>query len=68
MAKNKQKKEALSVSRLINEILVEQLGIPFKNIVNDTSFLPFTGTKRPDLMVSNIEYNGENDSEYVKNL
>ena len=68
MGKKTQKKEALSVSRLINEVLVEQLGIPLKNIVNDTSFLSFTGIKRPDLMISNIAYTSENDSEYVQNL
>ena len=37
MAKKK-KQEALSVSRLINEVLVSQLGIHIKQIVNDTTF------------------------------
>ena len=54
MAKKMQKKEALSVGRLINEVLVEQLGIPFHNIVNDSTFSSFTGSKRPDIMISNM--------------
>ena len=68
MAKKNQKKEALSVGRLITEVLVEQLGIPFRNIVNDTTFSSYTGSKRPDLTISNIEYTGENDNEYIQNL
>ena len=43
MANNKPKKqEALSVSRLINEVLVNQLSIPFRQIVNDTTFSKYT--------------------------
>ncbi|MBQ8050670.1 MAG: N-6 DNA methylase [Bacteroidaceae bacterium] len=68
MAKKVQKKEALSVARLINEVLIGQLGIPFRNIVNDSTFAKYTGAKRPDIMISNVEYTGENDSEYIKNL
>ena len=68
MAKKTQKKEALSVSRLIAEVLVEQLGIPFRNIVNDTTFVSYTGSKRPDLIISNIEYTGDNDEAYIHNL
>lgn len=37
MAKKQKKQEALSVSRLINEVLVAQLSIPFRQIVNDTT-------------------------------
>ncbi|NOR28053.1 MAG: N-6 DNA methylase [Lutibacter sp.] len=68
--KKKTKKEALTVSRFINEILVEQLRIPFKNIVNDTTFSEYTGNKRPDLLISEIAYNPEeqNDDEYIKHL
>ncbi len=68
MAKKNQKKEALSVSRLIIEVLVEQLGIPFRNIVNDTTFSSYTGSKRPDLLISNIEYNAEKEKAYIQNL
>lgn len=68
MAKKKQKKEALSVSRLIKEVLVDQLGIPYRNIVNDTTFAKYTGSKRPDVLISNVEYDGTNDTEYIKNL
>ena len=68
MAKKNQKKEALSVSRLITEVLVEQLGIPFRNIVNDTTFSTYTGSKRPDLLISNVEYTGENDYGFIHNL
>lgn len=68
MGKKIQKKEALSVGRLINEVLVEQLGIPFRNIVNDTTFSPYTGSKRPDLIISNVEYTDDNDDEYIRNI
>ncbi|MCH5174464.1 MAG: SAM-dependent DNA methyltransferase [Prevotellaceae bacterium] len=66
--KKAQKREALSVVRLIKEVLVEQLGIPFKNIVNDTAFSKYTGSKRPDLLISNVGYDGKNDDDFVKNL
>ena len=68
MGKKNQKKEALSVGRLIMEVLVEQLGIPFRNIVNDTTFSSYTGSKRPDLTISNVEYKGDNVNEYIQNL
>lgn len=68
--RKRSKQEALSVSRLINEVLVSQLGIPFRNIVNDKTFLSYTGSKRPDLLISNIEYDTicQNDSEFITNL
>lgn len=67
--KNKTKKqEALSVSRLINEVLVNQLSIPFRQIVNDTTFSKYTGSKRPDILISEFEYNGTNDTQYIENL
>ena len=67
--KNKTKKqEALSVSRLINEVLVNQLGIPFRQIVNDTTFSAYTGSKRPDILISEFEYDGTNDTQYIENL
>ena len=62
------KKEALSVNRLINEVLVEQLNIPLKNIVNDTTFSKYTGSKRPDLLISEFEYDEYNEEKYIKNL
>lgn len=34
----KKKREALTVTRLINEVLVSQLSIPLRQIVNDTTF------------------------------
>ena len=68
MAKVAKKKEALSVSRLINEVLVAQLSIPFRQIVNDTTFSKYTGSKRPDLLISEFEYDGTNDDQYIKNL
>lgn len=52
MAKKQKKQEALSVSRLINEVLVAQLSIPFRQIVNDTTFSKYTGSKRPDILIS----------------
>lgn len=68
MAKAKKKQEALSVSRLINEVLVAQLSIPFRQIVNDTTFSRYTGSKRPDILISEFEYDGTNDEQYIKNL
>ena len=64
----KKKSEALSVSRLINEVLVLQLSIPLKQIVNDTTFSQYTGTKRPDLLISEFEYDGTNDKQFIENL
>ena len=68
MANTKKKQEALSVSRLINEVLVAQLGIPFRQIVNDTAFSRYTGSRRPDLLISEFEYDGANEEQYIKNL
>ncbi len=70
MAKKKIKQEALTVSRFINEILVEQLKIPFKQIVNDKSFYKYTYLKRPDLLISGVEYDMDlnNEDEYISNL
>ena len=67
MAKNK-KQEALSVSRLINDVLVGQLSIPFRQIVNDTTFADYTGSKRPDILISEFEYDGTNDKQFIENL
>lgn len=67
MAKKK-KQEALSVSRLINEVLIGQLGIALRQIVNDTTFSAFTGSKRPDILISEFEYDGSNDKEFIMNL
>ena len=67
MAKAK-KQEALSVGRLINEVLVAQLSIPFRQIVNDTTFSKYTGSKRPDILISEFEYDGSNDEQFVENL
>ncbi len=68
MGKTRKKQEALSVSRLITEVLVAQLSIPFRQIVNDTTFSKFTGSKRPDILISEFEYDGTNDEQYIKNL
>ena len=56
----------MSVSRLINEVLVAQLSIPFRQIVNDTTFSKYTGSKRPDILISEFEYDGTNDEQYIK--
>ena len=64
----KKKMEALTVTRLINEILVSQLGIPLRQIVNDTTFEKYTGSKRPDVLISEFEYDGKNDEQYIENL
>ena len=41
MVKRVKKREALTVSRLIYEVLVGQLSIPLRQVVNDTSFQLF---------------------------
>lgn len=68
MAKLNTKREALTVNRLINEVLVSQLSIPLRQIVNDSTFLAYTGNKRPDLLISEFEFNGSNDSQFIENL
>ena len=64
------KQEALTVSRLIHEVLVAQLSIPLRQIVNDTTFSSYTGSKRPDLLISEFEYDPvkKNESEFISNL
>lgn len=68
MAIAKKKREALSVSKLINEVLVGQLGIPFNQIVNDTSFSSYTGQKRPDILISDFEFDEADEKKYIENL
>ena len=67
MAKAK-KREALTVTRLINEVLVTQLSIPLHQITNDTSFSKYTGSKRPDILISEFEFDGTNEDQFIKNL
>jgi hypothetical protein len=64
------KQEALAITRLINEVLVSQLSIPLHQIVNDTTFMSYTGSKRPDLLISEFEYDpvNKNDDQFIKNL
>ncbi|MBW4862709.1 MAG: SAM-dependent methyltransferase [Paeniclostridium sp.] len=68
--KTKKKQEALTVTRLINEILVSQLKIPLHQIVNDKTFTKYSMLKRPDLLISNVPYDlvANNEDEYIKNL
>lgn len=67
MAKKK-KREALTVTRLINEVLVSQLSILLRQIVNDTSFEKYTGSKRPDILISEFEFDGNNEDQFIQNL
>ncbi|MCK6259509.1 SAM-dependent methyltransferase [Fictibacillus sp. KIGAM418] len=69
MVKRK-KQEPLNVSRFIKELLVDELGFPFKQIVNDISFEKYTGIKRPDILISEVEYDLElqNNDEFIQNL
>jgi type I restriction-modification system DNA methylase subunit len=64
------KQEALAVTRLISEVLVSQLSIPLRQIVNDTTFAKYTGSKRPDLLISEYEYEPDkkNDDQFIGNL
>jgi type I restriction-modification system DNA methylase subunit len=64
----KKKREALTVTRLINEVLISQLSIPLKQIVNDTSFQKYTGSKRPDLLISEFAFDGKNEEQFIRNL
>lgn len=66
--KKNKKNEALSVVRLINEVLVQQLNIPFRQIVNDTTFSEYTGAKRPDLLISEFAYEKNEEKRYIENL
>ena len=62
------KREALTVSRFIHEVLAGQLSIPFRQIVNDTSFADYTGSLRPDLLISEFEFNSSNERQFIENL
>ena len=69
-AKHRKKEEALTVQRFINEVLVGQLSIPLRQIVNDTTFSKYTFLKRPDLLVSEFEYDQDtkNETQFIENL
>lgn len=62
------KREALTVTRLINEVLVSQLSIPLRQIVNDSTFSKYSGNKRPDLLISEFEFDGKNETQFIENL
>ena len=62
------KREALTVTRLIHEVLVGQLSIPLRQIVNDTTFQKYTGSRRPDLLISEFDYDGSNDDQFIRNV
>jgi len=64
------KQETLTVRRFIEDVLVSQLLIPSRQIVNDTTFVKYTGSKRPDLLVSEFEYDldKKNDTQFIENL
>lgn len=64
------KREALTVSRLINEVLVSQLSIPLRQIVNDTTFKNYTEIQRPDLLISEFEFDPDknNEEQFIENL
>jgi predicted RNA methylase len=64
------KREALTVSRLIHDVLVGQLNIPLHQIVNDTTFSKYTGSQRPDILISEFEFDTgkNNEDQFIKNL
>jgi type I restriction-modification system DNA methylase subunit len=62
------KREALTVTRLIHDVLIGQLSIPLRQIVNDISFQKYTGSQRPDLLISEFEFDGVNEEQFIKNL
>ena len=45
-----------------------QLSIPLRQIVNDTTFQNYTGSRRPDLLISEFDYDGSNDDQFIRNL
>jgi type I restriction-modification system DNA methylase subunit len=66
----KSKHEALTVTRFIDEVLVNLLSVPLKQIVNDTTFSEYTGSKRPDLLISEFEFDTKfpNQKQFIENL
>lgn len=36
--------------------------------MNDTTFQNYTGSKRPDLLISEFDYDGSNDDQFIRNL
>ena len=70
MARKKIKREALTVTRLIHDILVDQLNIPLRQIVNDSTFSKYTGTQRPDILISEFEFDPDenNEKQFIENL
>jgi type I restriction-modification system DNA methylase subunit len=70
LQRKQKKQEALTVQRLIHEILVAQLSIPSRQIVNDITFPAYTYLKRPDLLISEFEYDTEqkNEKQFIENL
>ena len=62
------KREALSVNRLINEVLVDQLSIPLRQIVNDTTFSTYTKSDRPDILISEFNFDWNNEDQFIQNL
>lgn len=70
MVKKKIKREALTVQRLITEVLISQLSIAPRQIVNDSTFKKYTDIKRPDLLISEFEFNpeDENETQFIENL
>lgn len=62
------KREALTVTRLIQEVLVSQLSIPLRQIANDTTFKKYTGISRPDLLISEYEFTDDNEDQFISNL
>lgn len=70
MANKKPKREALTVQRLITEVLISQLSIGPRQIVNDSTFKSYTSIRRPDLLISEFEfdYENENEKQFIDNL
>ena len=66
----KRKREALTIRRFMEDVLIDQLKIPGQNIVNDTTFKEYTKSDRPDLLISEVPYNLKkgNDIEFIENL
>ena len=64
-------KHEADVTRVfINEILIDKLGYTTRQIVTDATFKEYTGSARPDILISELEYDNhkENNRKFIENL
>ncbi len=44
------------------------MNIPFRQIVNDSTFPKYTDPLRPDILISEYEFDGSNEQQFIENL